>query len=210
MIRSVALPLWAVLAVLFGDFGCWAEPPHEGTPAPTAPITAEQRAATRALLIDAMLDPADIPIGLAERGIGREEASPPNLESYLDNGWLMFVTNAWLGDADPYLVQETVYAFEDEARAAAFLEQVASEMAELPGVTELADLPPGAVGYERTFTRQDENERRSLDMAAVKGRLVISLDHELAANRDDWREAAGSLLSAAEERAQEALTAAGS
>ena len=39
--------------------------------------------------------------------------------------------------------------------------------------------------------------------------LVISIDLGLAAERDDWREVAGSLLSAAEQRAQEALTAAG-
>lgn len=203
------MPVFAVFAALVGAIQCWAVQEPSGTPAPTAPITAEQRAQTRALLIDAMLDPADIPAGLAERSIGREEGHPPNLQAYLDNGWLMFVTNAWIGNTDAFFAQEAVYAFENEAGATAYASKLAADMATAPGATGMPDPPASAAAYERTFTAVDGRGHRVIEFASRVGRLIVSIDLQLASERGDWREVANALLSAAEQRAQEALTAAG-
>jgi hypothetical protein len=210
VLREAGVALIGTLVLVTGLVDCWARPPSDGTPPPTPPISAEERELARTIARDALLTDADLPPGLMPRGIGIEEAHSPTLQAYLDDGWILFATNAWVnGTRDVYLVGHTVYVFDDPVRPPAFVDHLAAQMAEIPGATKVSGLPDSAVGYERSFTRQGENERRTVEMAAVVGRLVINLDYEMAMAREDWQDASQALLATAVARASEALTAAG-
>jgi hypothetical protein len=206
ILREAGAAALSAAFVALAAIQCWAVQDSAGTPVPTAPITTEQRTAARALVIDAMLDPTDIPAGLTERSIGREEGNQHTLQGYLEDGWLMFSSNAWVdGTAGVLLVQETVYAFEDEARAAAFASAQTTDSAAIPGATQIPT-SDAAPGQQRSLTEIGGDEHWLVELTSRVGRLVVSLDVDFVADRTDWQDVALALLATAEQRAQEALT----
>lgn len=162
--------------------------------------------ATRALLNDALLDAADVPGGLAERAIGREDVRPSDWENFLaDGGWLA-ISTAWTGGtADVVSVQEAIYSFATDEGATSYAPSILQGMSIAPEATAIPDLPTGATGFQRTIT--DGNER-VVEVVSRVDRLLVWTQIELSADRTDWHEVATNLHLTAEQRAQEAITAA--
>ena len=198
------------MAVLMGAIQCgpnFAVQETPGPPGPTPKISQQQMDATRALLNDALLDPGDIPGGLAERALGREDVRPSDWTNFLsDGGWLALST-AWTGGSeDVVTVQEAIYAFENADGAAAYAPAIVQGMSIAPDATPIPSMPTGATGYERTIT--DSNER-VVEMVSSVDRLLVWTQIEMSAARTDWRDVATTLHLTAEQRAQDALTVAG-
>lgn len=210
MLRSVALPIFALMAVLMGAIQCgpsYAVQDTPGPPGPTPKISQQQMNATRALLNDALLDPGDIPGGLAERALGREDVRPSDWTNFLSHGGWLAISTAWTGGTEDIVtVQEAIYAFENADGATAYSPAIVQGMSIAPEATPIPGLPTAATGYERTIT--DSNER-VVEIVSSVDRLLVWTQIEMSADRTDWNQVATALHLTAEQRAQEALTVAG-
>ncbi len=210
MLRSVALPIFAVTAVLMGAIQCgpnFAVQETPGPPGPTPKISQQQMDATRALLNDALLDPGDIPGGLAERAIGREDVRPSDWTNFLNHGGWLAISTAWTGGTEDIVtVQEAIYAFENLDGATGYAPAIVQGMSIAPDATAIPGLPTAATGYERTST---DGSDRVIEIVSSVDRLLVWTQIEMSAARADWQDVATALHLVAEQRAQEALTAAG-
>jgi hypothetical protein len=209
LLRSVTLLLFTLAAIIAGSIACGPNSGAQGTlgsPAPTPAISQQQMDATRDLLDDALLDATDVPTGLTEQAGGLEDVRPSDWDNFIaDGGWLA-ISTAWAGGtADVVSVQEAIYAFATDDGATSYTPSILQGMSIAPEATAIPGLPTGATGFERTVS--DGNER-VVEVVSRVDRLLVWTQIELTAERTDWREVATNLHLTAEQRAQEAITAA--
>jgi hypothetical protein len=215
VLRSVAAPVIALVAVVVGAIQCgpdWAVNPNQ-SPRPVPSITAEQATATRALLIDALLDQSDLPDGVAVSFYEKANLEPDDYMGFIGtNGWMVIATTWSSGtDSAVFGLDDYRYGFADASSARQYMDSHRHADPLRTQAPELVGFAPDTYAFADTITVSSVSnpERRGVQIRSVLGRFIISLRLTMPAERTDWREYALTLLGTARQRTQEAIASAG-